>query len=131
MRRAAQSPVGSKSLVVYLRGSILGPEPSKTLIKNLYNGTECTLSVFTVITKFCGMPNTADECTADQRDPQRLETWEEKNFTMFNKGKCQVLHLGTNNLLHQYRLAADWLESSLAEKDLGVLRTNHTLTMCQ
>ena len=39
----------------------------------------------------------------------------------FNKGKCKVLHLGRNNPRHQYMLEATQLESSLAEKDLGIL----------
>jgi len=37
----------------------------------------------------------------------------------FNKSKSRVLHLGRSNHVHQYRLGADLLERSSAEKDLG------------
>lgn len=49
----------------------------------------------------------------------------------FNKGKGKVLHLGRNNLRHQYMLGTNWLESSSAEKDLGILGDNKLATSQQ
>ena len=60
----------------------------------------------------------------------RLEKCAQRKLMKFSKGKCQVLPLGRNNPMHQYRLGAEGLESSLAEKALGDL-VNSKLTMRQ
>lgn len=55
------------------------------------------------------------------RDLDRLQHWVIISGMKFNKGKCQVLHLGCCNVGHRHKLGDKWLESSRLERDLGVL----------
>jgi len=91
-------------------------------INDLDEELECTLRKFADDTKMGGVVDTPEGCAAIQRDRDRLESWAERNLVRFN--------LGRNNPMHQYRLGVDLLESSSAERDLGVLLDDR-LTMSQ
>ncbi|GAB0194130.1 mitochondrial enolase superfamily member 1 [Grus japonensis] len=100
------------------QGSILGPVLFNVFIKDLDVGLEGVVSKFVDDTKLGGA---VDSVKALQRDLDRLENWAITNRVRFNKGKCWILHLGRGSPGYTYRLGDETLETSHAERDLGVL----------
>ena len=106
---------------VFLGGSILGPVLFNILIKDLDAGVEYIFNKFADDTKLGGAVDCHEGQAALQRDLDRSEHWSMINGMIFNKSKCQILHLGWSNARHKYKLGEEQLESSPAERALGVL----------
>uniref|UniRef100_A0A803T918 Reverse transcriptase domain-containing protein n=1 Tax=Anolis carolinensis TaxID=28377 RepID=A0A803T918_ANOCA len=106
------------------QGSVLGPVLFNIFINDLDEGLEGTIIKFADDTKLGGIANTPEDRSRIQNDLDRLERWAKTNKMKFNRDKCKILHFGRKNGYQRYRMGDAWLDSSVCEKDLGVLVDN-------
>ena len=55
----------------------------------------------------------------------QAQNWAHENLKRLNKANCKMLHLSSGNPRHKYSLGEELTETSLEEKDLGILVDGH------
>ncbi|KAJ7408538.1 rna-directed dna polymerase from mobile element jockey-like [Pitangus sulphuratus] len=78
-------------------------------------------SVNLLVTPSYHAVDTPEGWDATQRDLDKLKKWGHGNPIIFNKTKCNVLHLSQGKPWDQYRLWDEQIKSCIAKKDLGLL----------
>ena len=73
---------------------------------------EGILSKFADGTKLGGAVDSLEGREALQRDLDKLEVWAITNNMKFNKSKCQILYLGSDNPEQTYRQGDERLKSN-------------------
>ena len=102
------------------QGSVLGPLLFVLYANDLELGIDCRLFKFADDTKMVIQIKTYKDNIKGQKNLDKLEGWADKSDMQFNKEKCKVLHIGNRNEKFNYSMNGVWLESSDAEKDLGI-----------
>ena len=94
------------------QGSVLGPILFNIFISDLDKGIECKLSRFADDMKLGGVADTLEGCVPFSKT---WTSWRvgQRILVKFQKDNFTVLHLGSNNQLHQYRLGLTCLKGSL------------------
>ena len=111
------------------QGSVLGPVLFLIFINDLPLEVLSPLSLFADDSKIFTRIVTSNKKTkwtgfdghsALQRDLTKVQEWAKKWKMEFNVDKCKIMHIGNKNPKHVYGMGGTELESTKAEKDLGV-----------
>ncbi|TRZ08054.1 hypothetical protein HGM15179_019053 [Zosterops borbonicus] len=110
------------------QGSVLGPVLFNIFIDDMDEEIESTINTFAEHIKLGASGNLLEGRRALQRDLDRLDKWIESNNMRLSRPCAGSCTLATTTPCS--RLETEWLDSSQAERDLGVL-VDSQLNMCQ
>jgi len=103
------------------QGSVIGPLLFLIYVNDIPDEIKSNLNMFADDTKMMSVVNSEANIRGVEKDLEKLEEWTVRNRMKFNVGKCSVMHCGSKNEKHEYRLYGQEIRKSECEKDLGVL----------
>ena len=102
------------------QGSVLGPALFILFINDLPESVQGPVKIFADDTKiYHSVPLSAGSDHL-QKDLDAVVTWSDIWQLPFNADKCKILHIGSSNPGHSYRMQGRELEVASAERDLGI-----------
>ena len=107
------------------QGSVLGPLLFLIFINDIDNEVSCKITKFADDTKVCRKIESDTDADSLNQDLKKLAEWADKWQMQFNVDKCVVMHLGHNNLHHNYMLGDNVLHNTNLERDLGVMMSSN------
>ena len=106
------------------QGTLLGPLMFILFlndVENIIDHENCSIILYADDSKTYGASGTINECEKMQQNLSRLAQWCENWQLSINMDKCEVLHVGKNNLNYQYEMNGLNITSKHYCRDLGVL----------
>ena len=103
------------------QGSVLGPLLFLIFINDLPDVISSFCLLFADDLKIYRCVNNRSDAESLQADINAILNWATKNGLKINESKCQVLHLGVNNLKLPYYFRNTSIPPTLQARDLGVI----------
>jgi ribonuclease P/MRP protein subunit RPP40 len=115
-----------------VQGSVLGPTLFLCFINDLDLAVDMTMAAggeqrcsiikkFADDTKWGRVVESAEDRACFQAGLDSLQAWADTWQMQYNVDKCHILHVGKDNMKHEYQLGGRTLEASKWEKDVGVI----------
>ena len=103
------------------QGSVLGPLLFLTYINDIPDTVTSSIKIFADDTKVYRSVSNPSHIQELQLDIDSVVQWSDTWQLPFNEAKCRCMHIGPGNQQHTYMLRGNVLQSTINEKDLGVV----------
>ena len=105
------------------QGSVLGPLLFLIYINDIDNGIVSKILKFTDDKKLCHSSRNPEEVIELQEDLNMLVDWANTWQMNVNIDKCAVMHIGHNNIQHNYTVVNQQLIATEEQRDQGITIT--------